>query len=268
MKKQRMTCAICILIGALFLSACAAVPGTGKQSLPQLSIGVVDYPPYSYTDIDGAYAGIDIELAREACARLGYEPVFQKIPVTMRDRSLIEGEVDCLWTCLTIEERQDQYQWAGPYLYTRRVVAVASDSMIRELPDLEQKTIAVQAGSTSEMILSDTKNRMHLPNLKRINVYSDIGTVFTALRKGYVDAIAGHEGSLNSYMAEYPGKFRYLDMSLNRAGLGVAFRKDTDAKMVQSLTDVLNEMTQDGTTAEILSVHGLDAATNLYDGSL
>ena len=109
MKKQWMTGAICILIGALFLSACAAVPGDTHQELPQLCIGITDYPPYSYKDVDGVYAGIDVELAREACARLGYEPVFKWITISTRDQSLAAGDIDCLWTCLTIEERQDQY---------------------------------------------------------------------------------------------------------------------------------------------------------------
>lgn len=265
MKKRRITWVICLLTVLIMLSACSALPDEAQRELPQLYIGIVDYPPYSYKDIDGEYAGIDVELATEACARLGYEPVFKELNISQRDQALADGDIDCLWTCLTMTERKG-YQWAGPYLYTRRVIAVASDSVIHDLSDLEGKTLGIQAGSTSEMIIFDPDNDLASRlGLKRINAYSDIGTVFTALRKGYVDAIAGHEGSLNSYISEYPDKFRYLDMSLERVGLGVAFTQDADHALVQSLTDVLNEMTQDGTTAGILSAHGLDVETNLYE---
>ena len=75
----------------------------------------------------------------------------------------------------------------------------------------------------------------------------------------------GHEGSLNSYISEYPGKFRYLDMSLNRVSLGIAFADDADLQLVHNLTETLNEMTKDGTTAEILTAHGMDVETNLYE---
>ncbi len=264
MGKRKIAWLIYMLIGICMLSGCAALPEKEEQELPQLRIGITNYAPYSYKDINGTYAGIDVELAREACARMGYEPVFREVNVASWDASLKWGEIDCLWTCLAMTERED-YQWAGPYLYTRRVVAVAADSMIQDLSDLNGRTIGVQAGSTSEKLLSDPEHELYLLNPKRINAYSDIGTVFTALRKGYVDAIVGHEGSLNFYISEYPGKFRYLDISLSRASLGVAFSNDADPQLIHTLTKILNEMTKDGTTAEILTAHGMDVETNLYE---
>lgn len=264
MGKRKIAWLIYMLIGICMLSGCTVLPEKEDQELPQLRIGITNYAPYSYKDINGTYAGIDVELARKACARMGYEPVFQEVNIASWDESLKRGEVDCLWTCLAMTENED-YQWAGPYLYTRRVVAVAADSMIQDLSDLNGKTIGVQAGSTLEKLLRDPDHEMYLLNPKRVNAYSDIGTVFTALRKGYVDAIVGHEGSLNSYISEYQGKFRYLDMSLNRVSLGIAFADDADLQLVHNLTETLNEMTKDGTTAEILTAHGMDVETNLYE---
>lgn len=46
-----------------------------------------------------------------------------------------------------MDGREEEYQLAGPYLYTRRVFVVKKDSDIRELSDLVGKTIALQAGS-------------------------------------------------------------------------------------------------------------------------
>ena len=70
----------------------------------------------------------------------------------------------------------------------------------------------------------------------------------TALRQGYVDAVAGDKLYLETYMKDYPGRFRILDESLETSKLAVAFSKDTDPELV----DKLNEMKLDGTIDRIL----------------
>jgi len=39
-----------------------------------LRIGSDYYEPFNYLDAEGEFAGVDVELAREACRRLGCEP--------------------------------------------------------------------------------------------------------------------------------------------------------------------------------------------------
>ena len=46
--------------------------------------------------------------------------------------------------------REDKYQWAGPYLYSRQMVAVRKESEINTIQDLEGKRIAVQATTKAE----------------------------------------------------------------------------------------------------------------------
>ena len=56
---------------------------------PELIIGGTSYNPYFYQDINGKYAGIDVEIAKEACKRAGYTPVFQSIPIEKRFQAFI-----------------------------------------------------------------------------------------------------------------------------------------------------------------------------------
>ena len=46
--------------------------------------------------------------------------------------------------------REDKYQWAGPYLYSRQMIVVRSDHDIWKFDDLEGKRIAVQATTKAE----------------------------------------------------------------------------------------------------------------------
>ena len=233
------------------------------QELPVITVGGTIYEPYFYQRIDGEYTGIDVELATEAFGRMGYRPVFLELDLEQREQFLEDGRVNCIWSCLTMEERKEDYLWAGPYLYTRRVVVVPEESGIEQLSDLRNKSVAVQANSTSEDFFLNES----IPELGRVDQiysYRTLGQVFTALRKGYVDAAAGHEAALLIYTQEYPDQYRYLNLSVGRSKLGIAFPKEGDAVLAEELTKTLHEMTQDGTVGEIIAKYGLDVEKNIY----
>ena len=254
---------LCILL-TFGLCACSTA-GQKEEALPQLVIGGCTYEPYFYRDINGDYAGIDVELATEACRRIGVKPVFQEIPIPLEERfqSLSQGKVDCVWSALSMSGREDRYLWAGPYLYAQRVIVVPRDSAIRTLQDLVGKRVAVQTGSTSESIILN-HSTPDLPEFGQLTVLDELGEVFTALRKGYVDAIAGLEGGLSVYVQEYPDQYRML--SISSEPLGVAFQPDGDAELASQLEQALQEMREDGTIEEIVTAYGLDVEKNLYGG--
>ena len=50
-----------------------------------------------------------MEIAEEACARIGYEPIFVELDIDKGFELLNEDYVDCLWCCLTMEGNEDMY---------------------------------------------------------------------------------------------------------------------------------------------------------------
>lgn len=267
MKRTRISVVICLLMVGVMLALCGChkKEASATKKLPEIRVGGVVYEPYFYKDVDGAFDGIDVELATEAFHRMGYEPVFVDVDIARIDRALADGTIDCVWSCFTMEEREDQYLWVGPYLYTRRVLAVRSGSDIKTIADLKGKTVAVQANSMMEKIFLENMNP-DIPTDYKMQTYRTIAEAFTALRKGYVDAVGGHEATLRQYTVEYPEDYRYLNISLYRSRLGVAFAKDGDAVLAQKLTQTLDEMREDGTITETLTAYHLDVASNLYEG--
>lgn len=265
MKKRLALAVVLCIANIVLLCACGAGESSHGDSLPELVIGGAEYAPYFYTDTE-EYVGIDVELATEACRRIGYRPVFVSLDLDNRAKALENGRVDCFWTCFTMDGREEEYTWAGPYLYTRRVYVVPQDSDIVTVDDLAGKKVSVQAGSTSEEIMLEGQVEA-LNKVDTFAVYKSLGEVFMALRRGYVDAMIGHEGALKIYTEQYPGEYRYLDMTLMRSRLGVAFRRGENAELAAQLTEALREMTEDGTTAAILEKYGLDVEQNLYGGT-
>lgn len=265
MKKKKRYVLICIAV-VLMMTGCSMKKET-QSTMPELLIGGTIYAPYFYKDINGEYAGIDVEIAREACRRIHYTPVFKEIEIADRFVSLRNKEVDCIWSCLSMEGRRERYQWAGPYMYSQRVVVVHEDSQIQSLLDLQDKRVAVQAGSTSEQIILDGANS-DFPEVAQLTCFRSLNEVFTALRKGYVDAVVGHEGSLQEYTKEYPGEYRFLNMSLRSEPLGAAFRKEDARGIAEQLNQAFQEMKEDGTMEAIAQSFDLDVNKNVYGGAL
>ena len=146
---------------------------------------------------------------------------------------------------------------AGPYMYSRQVVAVLKDSDIQTLSDLKNKRIAVQISSKPEEIFSKRTNDQ-IPKVKNIYCLLDMDEVVSALRKDYVDACAGHAEALAELLQNIGGSYRFLEEDLIRSELGVAFSATGDSQLRDRLNETLIEMREDGTVQKILESYGLD----------
>lgn len=147
-------------------------------------------------------------------------------------------------------DREEEYNWAGPYMRSKQVVAVSVDSDIQTLQDLEGKTIAVQNTTKPEDIIRSHDGT--LPELRKVISVQKRDLIFILLGKGYVDALAAHDTSVDQFMADTGMKFRILEEPLQSVDLGVAFDRADTRGINTELSKVLAEMQKDGTTGEII----------------
>lgn len=256
---------IFILLSAVMLfSGCAENKKREVPELPSLTIGSDIYSPYFYLDDNGNFAGIDVEMATEACKRLKIKPEFKQITWQDKDSFLDNGSVDCLWGSFSMNGREGEYTWAGPYLHSRQVVVVNASSDIHTFADLNGKDIAVQNASKPEnLFLTDSVEGVCV---NKVYSFSNMKNVFAALKKGYVDAAAGHETAFRNYMKNINGDFRIIDGVLLASELGVAFKKDANNKTAEEMTAVLDEMRRDGTILSIIEKYDMDTDYALGGG--
>lgn len=255
-----------LLAGSLMLGGCGGQKEkTADSELPEIVIGMDYFEPYSYQTSDGEYKGIDVELAQEAFQRLGYQPKFENIVWEDKDELLADRTIDCLWSSYSMNGREDKYQWAGPYLYSRQMVAVRAESEIKKVQDLKGKRVAVQATTKAEDLFLHNIDS-DLPQMEQVNCFSTTNELYAALRKNYVDAIAGHEAMLNSLVQNGEGSYRMLEESIYTSKLGIAFKKGTHKELTEELTETLKEMQGEGITEKIVIKYGLDADKILPGG--
>lgn len=264
--------AIVSFVFILLVAACAAaltytVRNSSSSSnevdedLPVLKIGVTDNDPYVYVDATGDYAGIDIDIAREACKRAGLKPQFIEISWNDRDRLLKNGDIDCLWCDYSPCYREDKYYWTEPYLTVTVSVAAKKASGIKSLAHLDgSRTIAVIAGSVSERRL--LAGDLGISPDVQIKSYGSAELCKAALAKGYVDCWMADVRSLDRLVAQYPGLYRVFADNVMTVDLGVAFENSYEGPYVKSLNTVLFDMDRDGTIDRIVSNYAAGATTS------
>lgn len=236
------------------------------RDLPVLKIGVTDNDPYVYVDTTGDYAGIDIDIAREACKRAGLKPLFVDIDWNDRDRLLKNGDIDCLWCDYSPCYREDKYYWTEPYLTVTVSVAAKKTSGIKSLAHLDgSKTIAVIAGSVSERLL--LAGDLGVSSDVQIKSYGSAELCKAALVKGYVDCWMADAQSLDRLVAQYPGVYRVFADNVMTVDLGVAFDDSYEGSVVKDLNTALFDMDRDGTIDRIVGNYKTGATTGGQGGN-
>lgn len=238
---------------AFSFSGCGS-PQSADANLKTIVIGSDSYPPANYLDENGEPAGFDVDISKAAFARMGYKPTFTYINWEDKNDLLASGEIDCLMGCFSMTGRESDYNWAGPYMRSRQVVAVNPSSDIETLADLEGKVVAVQVTSKPESIILN-RLKEGLPQVGKVYSFADRSLLYPALSKGYVDAVAAHEVSILQYEADYDAEYRILDESLLEVGLGVAFYKEDERGIAGQLDKVFEEMLADGSMEQLISAY-------------
>ena len=264
MNKRVWSLLLALALAAGLLTGCGAAPETAEpvDDRPVLVVGVDPFPPYAYIGSGGAPTGIDVELAAEAFGRMGYRTEFRFIDWGAKTELLENGEIDCLWCCFSMDGREEDYRWAGPYMTSRQVVAVMPDSDITALSELADRTLAVHATTEPERLFLHP-DEFGLPQLRELISLQNRELMYPFLSKGYVDAIGSHEMSILQYMADYDIELRILDEPLLIVGLGVAFDLRDERGLDEQLNAVLADMRRDGTAERIIGGYLPDAASYL-----
>lgn len=268
-RKRRILFAVAVILSCVVLAAgCEkkAEPGSaGEDNRPKVVVGCDNYTPFNYRDVNGNLKGIDIELAREAFGRMGYQTEFVFINWEEKKKLLRSGEIDCIWSSFSMDGREEEYRWAGPYMNSRQVVAVTPESPVQTLSDLDGKIVAVQSTTKPEDMFREREKYEQVPKFRKVISVQNRDLLYTFLSKGYVDAIAAHDTSIDQFMADFDMKYRILPEPLLTVQLGVAFDREDTRGLDEKLSETIRQMRRDGTVKEIVEKYLQNADRYLGD---
>lgn len=132
-----------------------------------IRIGVfADKPPFGFIDKDGAFQGYDIYFAKRiAKDLLGSEDKVTFVPVEAASRVefLQSDKVDVILANFTkTPERAKVVDFALPYMKVSLGVASPKDAVIKDISELNGKTLIVNKGTTADAYFTKNKNGVNL----------------------------------------------------------------------------------------------------------
>ncbi len=222
-------------------------------------IGSSNDAPFSYKDVKtGKLEGIDIEILREICSRLGIPDIqmkvidFSNLLVELNNNS-IDMVVDAMYVK---NERLQIAAFTDKWYQEGEAVVIPADSKIASKEDLKGKTVGAQPGTTfyetAQKWLEDGK-------IGKLEAYDSQATLMTAVNMGKVEAVVT-DGIVAGYTLSSDSSLKLKLLSPYEAEasgqIGAAVRfKDKD--FLSEVNKVLNEMKEDGTLMKILEKYGL-----------
>jgi general L-amino acid transport system substrate-binding protein len=226
------------LVAALAAACSLATPAWAGQTLDTvlkrgvLHCGVSDgLPGFSYTDASGNYAGIDADFCRAVAAALfGDAKKVKFTPLTAKERftALQSGEIDVLSRNSTWTISRDVgmgMSFTGVTYYDGQGFLVNKKLGVKSARELDGATVCMQAGTTTEMNLSDyfrTNGMKYTPV-----TYEKSDESAKALESGRCDVLTSDQSQLYAQRIKLanPDDYVVLPEVISKEPLGPVVRQ-------------------------------------------
>lgn len=231
--KKSLILATGLTLSAIGLTACGDKTNSQNDqtsSIEQIKkndvirVGVfADNPPFGYVDSQGKNQGFDIAIAKHiAKDLLGDENKIEYVVTEAANRVefLKSDKVDVVLASFSVTpERKEVVDFAEPYLKASLGVASSQKNPINSVADLENKTLIVNKGSSSDSYF--TKN---YPKVKLLK-FEQNTDAFNALKDGRGDAISQDSTYALAWAAQNPGYVVGIPQIGNEDFIAPAVRK-------------------------------------------
>jgi polar amino acid transport system substrate-binding protein len=226
-------------------STSASSPSAQKK----LVIGVDDkFAPMGFRDEQNNLVGFDIDYAKAAGEKMGYQVEFQPIDWSAKESELNSGRIDLIWNGYTItDERKTKVLFTKPYLKNSQVIVTLAKSSISKRDDLAGKVIGLQSLSSAADALNGNEIKS---KIKTVTEFPDNVLALSDLKIGRIDAVVIDEVVAKYYMSKEKDTYKLLDESLAPEEYGIGVKQGNE-DLLNQLQKALDALNQDGTAAEI-----------------
>ena len=251
--KKLIAIALCIVLVLALFTACGGQKNA--SSLKTIESGKLimstnaAFPPYEMTDDNGAYIGIDVEIAGAIAKKLGLELEIADMGFTAALEAAQNNSSDMVMAGVTVnEDRLAVMDFSESYATGIQVVIVKEDSEITSIDDLEGKTIGTQMGTTGYIYASDTPENGGYGE-ENVIPYDNGMTAVNALKNGQVDCVIIDNGPAQEFVKANTG-LKILETEWLTENYAIGFAKGSE--LVEPVNKALAELIADGTVQKIV----------------
>ena len=204
------------------------------------------FPPYEFYE-DGVEAGIDVEIVKAVCEKLGYDLTSVDTEFGSIIAGVATGKYDIGFGAITItEERSKSVHFTTSYATGIQSIIVKEDSPITSVDDLKADgiKIGVQQDTTGDIYATDDFGEDHMA---RFNKGAD---AVMALSTGKVNAVIIDNSPAETFVAQNPG-LKILPTAYAEEAYGFEISYDKE-EFYNAFNGALEELLKDGTIQGII----------------
>ena len=204
------------------------------------------FPPYEFYD-NGVEAGIDVEIVKAVCEKLGYDLSIVDTEFGSIIAGVATGKYDLGFGAITItEERAKSVHFTTSYATGIQSIIVKEDSPITGVDDLKADgiKIGVQQDTTGDIYATDDFGEDHMA---RFNKGAD---AVMALVTGKVNAVIIDNSPAETFVAQNEG-LKILPTAYAEEAYGFEISYDKE-DFYNAFNTALEELLADGTVQAII----------------
>jgi len=237
-----------VIVAMLALTAFAALAENGTLTLATN----VNFPPYEfYDDETGEPTGIDIEIAKAICEKIGYDLEVVDIDFGAIIPALAAHSYDFSAAGMTVtEERKQMVQFTDTYATGIQSVIVPEACEFEGLDDFVEENgsvkVGVQMATTGDLYTTWDYEDEGKGTVER---YASGAAAVQALLAGKVDCVVIDNEPAKNFVAQNEG-LKILETAYTVEDYAMAFAKDSE--VYEAFNAALGELIADGTVQAII----------------
>lgn len=205
-----------------------------------------DFPPYVYTDDNGAPVGIDMDIAQAIAKKLDLQLVVKDMAFSDALAAVQTGEADMvIGGIVATEDRKEKMDFSMVYTTNTQEILITSRANIKTLDDLQHCKIGVLKNTPAAAYCAEEYGE------NNIRLFDDMRELLVNLSSFRVDCVV-----IDRELAEpivYNTPVSYLgDYCVEDYQIGVA---QGNTALKEAIDDALDEMIADGTISEIIDTY-------------
>ena len=183
-------------------------------------------PGFSFVDENGQYSGLDVDVCKAVAAAVLNDPEaveYRNLDSTERFEALKAGEVDMLSRNTTWTISRDTsvgMEFAPTTFYDGQGMMVRSASGITSLEDFQGRAVCVEAGTTTELNLTDNMRERNVDF--ETKTFQQADPAYAAYAEGACEGMTSDKSQLVARRSTLPNPDEHilLDVTMSKEPLG------------------------------------------------
>ncbi|MDR0300676.1 MAG: amino acid ABC transporter substrate-binding protein/permease [Streptococcaceae bacterium] len=240
------------LTGALFFTSNGYAQTTVKVASD------IAYAPFEYQDSNQQWAGIDVELMKQAAKMNGWQLEMTFPGFDAAINNLQAGKVDAVIAGMTITDARKQiFDFSDPYYNSAIVIATTKQKKIASYDALKGKIVGVKNGTAGQTWLEANQSKYGFT----IKTYKDGVAMTSSLKAGNVDAIMD-EYPVLSYAITQGANLSINIKPIPLGSYGFAVMKGTHPELIAGFNKALATMKANGDYQKIVDKYTKAKSSN------